>query len=84
MYCCSSRRRCCGKFATDPLINGLEIGALLLCAGGRVGACLVGLGIAETLICLVLRERVSLKSCSGAIHGCCCGGAGCVCCLRTQ
>ena len=44
-----------------------------------------GLWVAETLICKVFRTRVSLKSCSGAILDCNgCGGAGCVCCLRTQ
>ena len=40
--------------------------------------------IAETPICKASIERVSLKSCSGAILNVGLGGAGCVCCLRTQ
>ena len=40
--------------------------------------------IAETPICKASTGRVSLKSCSGAILNVGLGGAGCVCCLRTQ
>ena len=54
--------------ATDPLMNGLEDGVVFY-ALFWVGILLVGLGIAETLVCEVPRVRVSLVSCSGAIHG---------------
>ena len=60
--------------------NGALVGVLSM--GGDP---LLELVVAVTLICFVSWSRVSLGSCSGAIHGLeGCGGAGCVCCLRTQ
>ena len=53
------------------------------CAADGLGTSLQA-KIAETPICKASPERVSLKSCSGAILNVGLGGAGCVCCLRTQ
>ena len=49
-----------------PLMNSPENGALGVCRRTGGGPP-VDLEIAETLICKVLRGRVSLESCSGAI-----------------
>jgi hypothetical protein len=51
-----------------PLFNSLKYGAL--CGVPDLGgAGLWEQKVAETLICKARRDRVSLKSCSGAIHG---------------
>jgi hypothetical protein len=51
------------------LFNSLEYGALCGVPGSG-GAGSWERKVAETLICKARRNRVSLKSCSGAIHGC--------------
>ena len=89
VYCFLSRRegdqrKCWEPEAANPLNFKTGSGRRFVRSGFGWGGS-GGLWVAETLICKVFRTRVSLKSCSGAIldrDGC--GGAGCVCCLRTQ
>ena len=57
-------RRDCDRPPDEQPGNGALVG--VLCMGGDP---FLGLVIAETLICLVVVDRVSLGSCSGAIHG---------------
>ncbi len=71
--------------AANPLKFKARIWLTPSCATDPGGGLPGRMRIAETLICFVSRVRVSLLGCSGAIldrGGP--GGAGCVCCLRTQ
>ena len=89
VYCFLSRRegdqrKCWEPEAANPLNFKTGSGRRFVRSGFGWGGS-DGLWVAEALICKAVRTRVSLKSCSGAIldrDGC--GGAGCVCCLRTQ
>ena len=90
VYCFLSRRegdqrKCWEPEAANPLNFKTGSGRRFVRSGFGWGG-LDGLRVAETLICKAVRTRVSLKSCSGAIRdrNVGCGGAGCVCCLRTQ
>ena len=90
VYCFLSRRegdqrKCWEPEAANPLNFKTGSGRRFVRSGFGWGG-LDGLRVAEALICKAVRTRVSLKSCSGAIRdrNVGCGGAGCVCCLRTQ
>jgi hypothetical protein len=74
VYCFLSRREGDRREAgyrkrQIPFLNSLEM-VRLFGVPDVGGAGCAGLQVAETLICKVPGERVSLKSCSGAIRDC--------------
>ena len=66
-----------------PFLNSLEMVVFVACRFLGGAGLVVGVGPGNG-ICVGGWNRVGLESCSGGILNGCLGGAGCVCCLRTQ